>query len=294
MPDRSCCGPAGKEARLSIGTLGPPGARQAGTVQFRTTRKRLRTCHLAWNLRDFLFHQGHWPYLASLHEAALEAAEALGDRPMTAYVHRNIGRALARLGRFDEAGAHLTESLALSEELGDHEGSATTEVYLVALAQESGRYDAALEHARRALRSAGNERGKAIAYNALAWASIHLGAHADAVEYGLRALECWRSTAGAQAGTVAQILANLGQAHQRLGRREEALEYLREALSVTAELGDRYLEAEVLTGIGQAHHDGGGTDAALEAWSEAEAIYRAFGHPEADELSERLELLSRN
>ncbi|MDN3243113.1 ATP-binding protein [Glycomyces tritici] len=244
------------------------------------------TCHLAWNLRDFLYQQGHWQFMASIHSAALEAAEALEDRSMTAYAHRNIGVALTRLRRFDAAEAHLLDSLALSLELGDHEGTGTTEVYLASLAEADGRFDAALEHARSALRSAGNERGKAMAFNALAWTSILVGAYADAIEYGRQALEIWEK-AGSQAGT-ANILANLGRAHHGLNRLDEALEHLRRSLAVAVELGSRYLEAEVLAVIGEVHHDGGRPDEAREAWRDAEAIYRALGHPEAESLSAKL------
>jgi tetratricopeptide (TPR) repeat protein len=249
----------------------------------------LHTWRLAWGLRDFLHRQGHWHHMVAVHRSALNAARQLRDRALAAYALRNLGTALTRLGRFEEAADHHAEALGLSTALADHVGMANAELCLIELAEARQQYDIALVHARRALghyRSAGDKPGEAHALNGLAWASLHLGRFDAAIRYGRQALAFCERTENPLG--AAHVIANLGHAHRGLGKLPEAIDLLHRALPLSVEVGDRYLEAEVLTAIGDVHHAAGDPDQARPAWGRAREILRNLGHAKAEELRARL------
>lgn len=245
---------------------------------------------LAWSLRDFYHQQGHWRHMQAVHEAALDAAEHLQDKPRAAYAHRTLGIALGRLGRFDSAGDHLAKALELSSSVSDYAGMASAENCLIEIAIASGHSEAAAEYAQQALihfQMAGDRRGEMHALNGLAWASLHLGAHEDALRYGERALAVLEEVAGAHAG-FAHIFANLGHAHHGLGEHPQAISNLQQALSLAQEVDDQPLEAEILVAMGDLHHAVGDDCQARDAWCRAERILRTFGDPGADDVLAKL------
>src|SRR5262249_35845069 len=79
--------------------------------------------HRAWQLprtlSEFFYRRGHCADWAATEHTALRAAQRHGDRPGQAHAHRGLGRALAWLGRYDEAHDHLRRAVDLFAELDD-------------------------------------------------------------------------------------------------------------------------------------------------------------------------------
>jgi len=84
------------------------------------------TWQLAWCLTTFFVWQGHWHDWVATQRLALSAAVGMADRAAQAFTHRNLGVALAQLGRHDEADPHLATALNMYHDLADDVGQAHT------------------------------------------------------------------------------------------------------------------------------------------------------------------------
>jgi len=177
-------------------------------------------------------------YLKYVHEFDWAGAEeefkrALELNPGSADAHDFYGRLCGAIGRHDEAIALLERAQQLDPLV--HRVDVAT-AYL-----RAGRYDAALEAARRAVSiDAGDPRG----HFTLGWALIGTGSAAA----GLAAME--HAVALAPGDTL--WLGQMGQAYAQTGRREQALGVLHdlETLSRTRYVAPYHL-AYVYTGLGQ-------------------------------------------
>eukprot|EP01045_Picozoa_sp_COSAG04_P035191 COSAG04_NODE_8018_length_1034_cov_0.922995_2_plen_150_part_01 len=146
-----------------------------------------------------------------------------------------LGGAYSDLGRHDEAIDHHTQALAIAREVGNLQMEADIQSNL-AHAQRKARQEAVEELAagiKRALHmdASGNARDAAAEFE---------GCLTQA-----RALEN-RRVEGA-------VLCHLGTAYSDLGRHEEAIEHLTQALSIMREVGDRQGEGAALGNLGGAY-----------------------------------------
>ena len=78
------------------------------------------------------------------------------------------------------------------------------------------------------------------------------------------------------------IYMSLGYACKILGKKQEALEYLQQALIICREVGDRITEGTVLNDIGDIHTDLGNKQEALEYLQQALIICREVGNREGE------------
>ncbi|WP_139307339.1 AfsR/SARP family transcriptional regulator [Micromonospora pattaloongensis] len=244
---------------------------------------------LAWTLTSFLHRQGLWPALAASQTAALAAVQHLGDRAAQAQAHRELALALTQLSRHDEAHAHLRRAHDLFDELGDRVGQAHTYLNLGWICEVQGRQRAALDHDRRALElftAAGHKIGQARALNAVGWDLAQLGQHLDAVNHCQEALRLHQSLDNLSG--EARAWDSLGYAHHHLGQFAEALACYDRALALHRQDADRYCEAETLTHLGDTQHADDADDAARGSWLLALAILEDLGHPDAEQVRQRL------
>ncbi|WP_229401829.1 ATP-binding protein [Micromonospora okii] len=244
---------------------------------------------LAWSVNTYLDRVGAWQDQSTAQRLALRAAATAGDRNGQALAHRNRGVACLRLGAHEEARAHLAQALALHDGLGDRVGCARTQLNLGILAERQGDHREALRHAQRAhdlFEAADHAYGRANALNNIGWYHIQLGDHRRALDY------CRRALAGQQrAGNrywEAHAWDSLGYAHHHLGEFPEAVDCYEHALALWREAGERYFEATTLTHLGDTRRRAGDSDAARAAWRRAVEILDQIGHPDADQLRDRL------
>jgi tetratricopeptide (TPR) repeat protein/transcriptional regulator with XRE-family HTH domain len=206
-----------------------------------------------WTAHSVDISQILGPYLDTQYYAEAEAVHTIAagvasTGPDRAGVLTSLGRVCNRLGRPEEALAHLHEALASYRgSSGDHSREIVTRLVLGYVYFSLGRYTEALEHDRAGL--------------AIARVTGDRGAEAkQLINIGetLCRLEDYRDAAThyQQAATIlcevelprvsAAVAHGLGLAYEGMGRYPEALTYLDGALAFLREFAERRDEAEVL------------------------------------------------
>jgi tetratricopeptide (TPR) repeat protein len=244
---------------------------------------------LAWSLVTFLDWQGHWRDYIATQRAALTAAERLGDMPAQALSHRHLARAYGFLGRLDEAQVELQHALEVYGRSDDRVGQGHTHLNLAWLRERQRRHADSLEHARLALDlyvAAGYRRGQAMALTATGWSKTQLGAHREALAACEQALPIFQELG--DDAIEAATWDTLGYVHHHLGHHSEAAACYRRGIALYRDLGDRYLEADTLTHLGDTEHAASHTSAARDAWRQALTILDELGHPDADDVRDKI------
>ncbi|WP_335340842.1 AfsR/SARP family transcriptional regulator [Streptomyces qaidamensis] len=250
----------------------------------------------AWRLPavlwGFFYLRSHVHDWLDAARTGLAAARGSGDREGVAQGLADTAAALRNAGRFDEAVEHLHQALALSRELGDREARASVIANLGDAYLHAGRLREAVEYARRGLaldRIAGNVWGEGIALSNLGDAYQRLGRYDEALDCLQRALVVLR--AGGNRWVEGVTLDILGTIHHRLGRHGESVGHYRRALATHRDIGNRWGEGHTLGHLGDVHLHGGEPEAARASWRHALAIFAEFGHPDAEQVRERLDRL---
>jgi protein O-mannosyl-transferase len=194
--------------------------------------------HLAHtNLGSALFRQGKYQ------EAIPHYEEALRIKPGSAEPHNNMGLALVRLGKQQEAIVHWEEALRIDPDFADAHNNLGT-----ALSQ-MGKYQEAVRHYREALRIKPNS---ADARNNLGGEMKRLGRYEEAMTHFTEALRIKPDYAEAHG--------NLGNTFADLGRVEEAIAQYNEALRIKSNF------AEVRLSLGLAYLRIGNRDSATKEY----------------------------
>jgi DNA-binding SARP family transcriptional activator/Tfp pilus assembly protein PilF len=244
---------------------------------------------LPWAIADYLEFHGMWQDMAVVQEAALAAAQRLGDAAAQASAHRSVGRARFNLRDWGEARAHLSQALRLYQELGDGEGQARVLLSMGKAMERMGRLEEALGHAREALalyEQAEYRPGQARALNNVGWYHAMLGDHHQALLRSRQALGLQHEL-GDRCGE-ANTWDTLGYSHHHLGQFAKSASCFQQAIGLFADLGSRGGEAEVLTHLGDLHAAAGSRSAAIAVWRQALEILDELDDPGADELRGRL------
>jgi tetratricopeptide (TPR) repeat protein len=264
----------------------------AAIAQAADTGLVTHTWQLAWTLTDFLDRRGHWDDWAAIQLTALEATRRLADMPGEAYVHRALARGYTRLGRYHDVHTHYRQALDLYGQLGDQPGQAEAHIGLSWICERENRYTEALHHAQQALelfRATGHRAGQARALNATGWIQAQLGDHQQALIWCQEALTAHQEL-GHRSGEAASW-DSLGYAHLQLGHHQQAAACYRHVLILHRETGDRYHEADALTNLGDSHHAAANFEAARHAWLQALDIFNELGHPNANHVRAKLQLV---
>ncbi|MEU4162872.1 BTAD domain-containing putative transcriptional regulator [Actinoplanes sp. NPDC026670] len=244
---------------------------------------------LAWTLTDFLNRTGRWTDQARVFTIAADAAHRNDDQPAEGYAQRILARALARLGRHDEAHARLRTALLLFDKLGDPAGLAHTHLGVAWVHEQQNDHHQALRHDRHALdafRAAGHLVGEARALNNIGWRLSESGDHRRGLAHTREALALCRRTGSRY--DEANTLDTLGYVHGRLGEHGPAADYFRQAIGVFREVGHRDGEASALINLGDTCRTAGDPAAARTAWQAALTILTAIDHPRAEAVRTRL------
>ncbi|MFE4412986.1 BTAD domain-containing putative transcriptional regulator [Streptomyces sp. NPDC056821] len=253
------------------------------------------TWQLAQDLMAFLDRRGHWHDLAALGNAALDAAERLGDPLGQPVAHQIIARAHRRHGNLDDAYSHLRRALDLFARAGNLPGQADVYIDLARVQARQGPsvIPEILPHVRQAhalYQSIGHRLGQAQALTVIGWSHTRLGDHAQGLvccHQALPLLEEFHDREG-----QAYAWDSVGHAHHHLGHHSEAVTCYRHALSLCRHLGDRYLEADILDRLGDTHHAAHDLDATHGAWQHALNILTELDHPQADQIHVKLTALN--
>jgi len=228
-------------------------------------------------LYRYLLTSAHYTEALDLHEHALRAARAAGDRAGEGVALEHLGGTYRRLGRYEDALEHFRQALAVRREIGDRVEEAVTLTNLGIIHGLHGHYEEAADHLQRALamdREVGNLANEANTLSNLG--NLHwLGGSYDQALYSYQQAVVICAEIGDRAGE-ASVLTNLGTLHERRGHYDDAVEHHRQALSIFAEIGDRAGEASVLTNLGEVQSRRGRHDTALHQHQQALRIFRAI------------------
>ena len=236
-----------------------------------------------------LTRRGHWAQWAESYQAALAAAERLGDPIREADAHRGLGRAYTRKLRHEDAHHHYGSALKLYRDAGDRCGQARVEGHLALLHEQQGRHPEAVEHARRSLdlhRKLDDPLGLADAISAVAWCYAQAGRHRLALDHGRQAIIAYQKIGAPDGEAAAQD--TVGKALHQLGDFAQAIDGYQAAIRLNRQLGDQYWTAVSLTNLGDTYDAMGDRASAHDAWSQAESIFDELQHPALHEVREKL------
>ena len=247
------------------------------------------TWQLAWGLDTFQYRQWHRHDQAVAWQAAVAAAQRLGDHIAQGYAHRRLSEAHRKLGRPADARTHAEEALRLFAGVGDEFGQGCAHLDLSMLAEQQDDLALALDHAQRALvlaRSCRRERQIAHALNTVGWFHTLLGDHTPALAYCEEALALNLRLGDTE--STAMTLDSLGHAHRHLGNFAEAVVSYERAIAIHDDLGYALPAADALVELGDTHQAAGQSEAARAAWDRALRIFLERGHPSAETTRDRL------
>ena len=235
---------------------------------------------LAWTISPYLDRHAHWRDRATVHTAALAAAQRLGDRSAQAFALRGLARAQIWFGHLEDARRQLHRALKLLDDLDDPAEQAHLYRTLARSYARAGQPRQALEHDERALRlyeAAGHRCGQATVLNAIGWHRAHLAEYEQALPFCEQALVL-QEEIGDRRGAAATS-DSLGYIHGHLGHYDQAVACYRWAVEVFGDLGDRNLEAGTLTNLGDTYAAAGQSDLAGAARQRAASIRDELGVP---------------
>jgi tetratricopeptide (TPR) repeat protein len=200
-----------------------------------------------------------------------------------------LARALARLGRFDEAERLLDEAITLLVDEAVDDRAVSVHLGYVLVFELQKRHHDALRHAQRAwelVRDQPSPQRHAEALTAVARQRTWLGSPAEALPLGERALALYREIGQSEGEAMAQTA--LGYAHRHLHQYQRAIKAFEESLAIDRELSSQYWEAHSLDQIGDLYQLKGERSRAAKAWGEAAAIFEHLRHPEGAAVRAKL------
>jgi tetratricopeptide (TPR) repeat protein/transcriptional regulator with XRE-family HTH domain len=247
----------------------------------------------AWRMAQactvYARRSGHRALRAEIHRIALDAAIRRDDIAARATAERQLGDALAGLGRPQEALALVRASLAHCAAAKDEAGARHARLSLVRILEPAGRHRRALQHAEAALRSAeadGDPVALADALTATAKQRAKLGDAVESLALSRRALAHYARQGHAEG--QANILMNIALAEQSLGNHGRAAAAIQRSLALDRMLGDRYWEALALDRLADVHSARGDEQRAHRYRLEAFVILEDLRHPRAEALRRAL------
>jgi len=218
-----------------------------------------------------------WGLMELLKTLNQETVETADGRPKAAALH-NLGMIHQDQGDHASAVEKYTESLGISEELGDEYGIAYTLGQLGNIHKNRGEYDKAVELYTRVMqisRELNDRSSIAITMHQLGMIHEDKGDYAAAVEKYTESLKI-EEELGNKSG-IARTLHQLGNIHYLQGDYAAAMEKYTESLRIKEELGHRSGIATTLHQLGMIHHAQGDHAAAIEKYTASLKIAEELG-----------------
>ncbi|MFB9474543.1 BTAD domain-containing putative transcriptional regulator [Nonomuraea salmonea] len=231
---------------------------------------------LAWASRTFQRRRGRWHEELTIWQAALAAAERLGDVAAQIEAHRYLGGTWAQLDGHAEAVRHLEHALSLAERAGNTAAQAHTHMAYGWVEKARSADESAVEHVMRAshlYRTLDNPVWVADALATAGWFHAELGRYDTARGQCEEALRIYQRHGDVEG--EADTLHSLGYLAHHTGRHVEALGHYERARTLFQDLGHTYNEADALDRIGHTQAALDRPEPARQSWCQALDLYRA-------------------
>jgi tetratricopeptide (TPR) repeat protein len=260
----------------------------AGIAYARDNRWLGHATQLPHVLADFLETSARWRDAAAAHRGALDAWQAMGDRPGEAKARGDLSLVLYRTGQYEIALRHAEAALTIYRDLGDQHGEADILDQIGRVHWHTARYPDGLTRFQEALvirRDIGDRHGEVDALSHSGIMYWHIGRYREAIDNFEDALSICRVIGDRR--QQAKLLNNIGDVQQHLGYHRDALDLYQHALEIFREIDNSQHVAIVDNNIGNVHRYKGRYDEALKHHRAALAIYRDSGDPrnQADVLN---------
>jgi class 3 adenylate cyclase/tetratricopeptide (TPR) repeat protein len=225
-----------------------------------------------------LRYDGPWADAIVRHDAAVQAARHVGDRPGEARALDDAGVVRKLTGDYPGAARNLQAALAIYRDLGERLGEASVLNSLGDVRRLTGDYPGAADVLQEALaiyRDLGDRLGEANILFYLGVVRRATGDYPGATSHLAEALGIYRDL-GDQRGQ-GNTLAFLGEVRQITGDYPGAARDLEEALAICRNSGDRLGQANALNNLGPVRQDTGDYLGAARDLEEALGICRDLG-----------------
>jgi DNA-binding SARP family transcriptional activator len=239
---------------------------------------------LADGMRGYLYMVRASHELLAIGEAALAAAVRICDAKAEAALRVACGQALMMMDQPGPAAAHVHTAVALSERASWWQGHALALVMLCRLDLRTDRLQEMVAHSQLALAAydrAGERTGQAIALGWLGLAHLLTGDLRASLAAQRQATEVHHASHGRF--DRATTLTNIAETLHLLGRSDEALDHIEEALNIFADMGHPVDEAATQTCLAMVYRDTGRMAEAAVAATRAREMCA-----EADDLTHRI------
>jgi tetratricopeptide (TPR) repeat protein/transcriptional regulator with XRE-family HTH domain len=238
-----------------------------------------RVIALTAGLAALLRRDGPWAEAITRHEAAIQAAQYLGDRLGQANALNELGVVRRMTGDYPAPTQAHEQALGIYRDLGDRLGQAHALSHLGAIRLGTSNYPAAAQALEQALghyRGLGDQLGQAGALNYLGIVQRLTGNYPAAAQALEQALGIYRDL-GDRLGQ-AHALRDVGDVRRETGDFRAATRVLEQALDIFCTLGDRLGQAHALKNLGSVRRLTGDYTAAAQALEQALDIFRDLGH----------------
>jgi tetratricopeptide (TPR) repeat protein len=248
--------------------------------------------HLALVMTRFEEVARNWREAERLLRTALPHARRCGVPEAEVQVLHRLGFTLYSDNRSDQAFSPLEEALALTREHQDLVNEQQVLNYLALAHTGAGDHERGLEVALQALSLRDHvvvrlAPRSIIAFNTVAACLHELGRPGEALAHIAASID--EARAQNDQLFVAVGLHNLGFTHLILERFAEAVAAFEESVSMSTDLGNRYIHADCLNGIARAMHAQGRIPEAQDFHSQALAVFDDLPHTEAARYRSQLD-----
>ncbi|HEU5107381.1 MAG TPA: tetratricopeptide repeat protein, partial [Micromonosporaceae bacterium] len=228
---------------------------------------------------------GYHPEAIRMHEIAVRAGDAAGDRMGVAHARRHLAITLSRLGQCRDAVSEIDQALAVFQAEGDRVAEAAAQSSLGSFLwqlSDGARAEECFTQAHEILAGQGEWAQAAVALSNLAGTLMLQGRYDEAITQSERVLATFIEI-GDRVGT-ARTLGNLAEVYERLGRYPEAAEHYHRCLAGFRDIGSHLFEGRILGGIASVTARLGRPAEAIDTGAKALAVTREFGDREGEAM----------
>ena len=200
------------------------------------------------------------------------------DAPARMDALHNLGDVLEQTGRTDEATQHFVAMLHLAWRYDNMAKAGAAYSRIARGLRRLGKYDAAMDHLRRAhdlFSRSRDDRGVASTLDEMGRVHWLRGAYGQALDFHRQALTIRRAIGDRR--SIALSFANIGRVHHDTGNFKAAINQFREALDLRRDIGDLVGVVQSLCDLGGVHAEDGNHETALELLSEARKMAVEIG-----------------